>query len=105
MNTINTQPKYYAAYTDEYRKEMVLGYFQSGIGYKKYAKSHGLSKNSLFRWVQKYGEEIRNAMENETIPSITPSDDENMIQVPLSQYILLKEIEYKYVIIRSVLEK
>ena len=86
---------------DTERKAMVRAYYESGIGYMRFALMHGVSKSALSMWISKFGVEVKEDMKNGKL--VSSPINKNMVEIPVSQYVTLKEIENKFVIMCSIM--
>ena len=52
--------------TKEEKEELILDFFNSGIGYKTYSKKKGIDESTFFRWIKKYQEDGINGLKSQT---------------------------------------
>lgn len=70
--------------TPEEKMKLIQEYYASGIGYKAFAKEHGIAHSLFSSWIKKYSENGEKGLQHSrrTIPEVS-SRDEEVIQLKL----------------------
>ncbi|MBO5159039.1 MAG: transposase [Lachnospiraceae bacterium] len=70
--------------TPEEKLQLIQEYYASGVGYKTFAREHGIAHSLFCTWLKKYNEEGASGLQHSrrTIPA-SLSRDEEILQLKL----------------------